>query len=248
MSFSLGGKTALVTGGSRGIGRGIAERLAAAGAQVVLTSRTAEAAEQVAAELAVDDRRVHGIAMDIADDASVADGVAKTIEDYGTIAILVNNAGITRDSLLLRLKKEDWDLVLDTNLTGTYRACRAVLSGMIRARYGRIVNVTSVVAHAGNPGQANYVAAKAGTEGLTRSLAREVASRNVTVNCVAPGFIDTDMTRALDDKARESLLAQLPAKRLGQTDDVAAAVLYLASEDAGYVTGTTLHVNGGMYM
>ncbi len=248
MKFTLEGRVALVTGASRGIGRGIALALSEAGAEVVLTSRSAQAAEQAAGELAAPGRKVHGSVIDVADDGSVERGVAALLSTYGTIPILVNNAGITRDGLLLRMKKEDWDHVVDTNLTGIYRLSRALVPGMIRARYGRIVNVTSVVAESGNPGQANYAAAKAGAVGFTRCLAREIASRNVTVNCVAPGLIDTDMTRGLDDRTRKTLLEQVPMKRLGQPEDVAAAVLFLVSSEASYITGTTLHVNGGMYM
>jgi 3-oxoacyl-[acyl-carrier protein] reductase len=245
---SLEGEIALVTGGSRGIGRGIAEALAGAGAEVLLTSRTLESAEAVASEIRDSGGKARGVAMDISDDGSVANTIEELIADCGTIRLLINNAGITRDGLLLRMKKEDWDDVLDTNLTGIYRVCRAVIPSMVRAKYGRIVNVTSVVAQAGNPGQANYVAAKAGCEGMTRSLARELASRNITVNCVAPGFIDTDMTRSLGDAARKKLLEQVPMKRLGQPEDIAAAVRFLVGPEAGYVTGTVMHVNGGMYM
>jgi len=248
MNLSLVDRVALVTGGSRGIGRGIAKALAAAGAEVVLTSRTLEAAETVAAEIRDSGGRARGVALDIADDASTASAVAGLLGEYGTIPILVNNAGITRDGLLLRMKKEDWDSVLDTNLTGIYRLSRALVPGMMKGRYGRIVNITSVVASTGNPGQANYAAAKAGAEGFTRALARELASRKVTVNSIAPGFIDTDMTRQLDDAARKKLLDQVPMRRLGEIEDVAAAVLFLASEQAGYITGVTLNVNGGMYM
>ncbi len=246
--FSLAGRVALVTGGSRGIGRGVAACLAAAGAQVVLTARSLEAAERAAAELAASHGAVRGLALDVTDAASVTRGVDVLLQDYGTIPILVHNAGITRDGLLLRMKPDDWDVVLDTNLTGVYRVSRALLPAMVRARYGRIVTVSSAVATAGNPGQANYCAAKAGVEGFTRSLAREVGSRNITVNCVAPGLIDTDMTRGLDDARRAGLLAQVPLGRAGQPADVAAAVLFLASDEAGYVTGSTLHVNGGMVM
>jgi 3-oxoacyl-[acyl-carrier protein] reductase len=248
MSQPLEGKVALITGGSRGIGRQIGTTLAAAGARVVLASRSAGSAERAAAEIRDGGGQAHGVAMDVSDDRAVETTVNGLLGDYGTISILVNNAGITRDCLLLRMKKEDWELVLETNLSGIYRLCRAVVPSMVRARFGRIVNVTSVVAQTGNPGQVNYVAAKAGAEGLTRSLARELASRNITVNCVAPGFIDTDMTRSLDDAARRKLLDQVPLKRLGQPEEVAAAVLFLAGPDAVYITGTTLHVNGGMYM
>jgi 3-oxoacyl-[acyl-carrier protein] reductase len=245
---SLAGRVALVTGGSRGIGRGIVEALAAAGADVVLTATTKEAAEDAAAELARSGGRVRGEVLDVRDAEQVETRVRGLLEDYGRIPLLVNNAGIARDSLLVRMKAEEWDGVLSTNLAGTFRMCRALVPSMLRARYGRIVNITSVVASAGNPGQANYAASKAGTEGFTRSLAREVASRNITVNCVAPGFIDTDMTRTLDEKARARLLEQVPMNRLGSPAEVAAAVLYLLSDGAAYVTGTTLHVNGGMYM
>jgi len=248
MSGALTGRVALVTGGSRGIGRHIAETLAAAGAQVVLTARTREAAEQAAATIPATPEVARGIALDVADGESVQQGVAGVIADYARIAILVNNAGITSDNLLLRMKAEEWDCVLRTNLGGAYRMCRAVVPSMVKARYGRIVNVTSVVAHLGNAGQVNYVAAKAGVEGLSKSLARELATRNVTVNCVAPGFIDTDMTRGLDDAARERLLSQIPLGRLGTPADVAAAVAFLVGDGADYITGTTLHVNGGMYM
>jgi 3-oxoacyl-[acyl-carrier protein] reductase len=187
-------------------------------------------------------------ALDVSSDEQVARVVAGLLDDYARIAILVNNAGVTSDNLLLRMKPEEWSRVVDTNLTGVYRMCRAVVPSMVRARFGRIVNITSVVAEIGNAGQTNYAAAKAGIQGFTRSLAREIASRNITVNCIAPGFIDTDMTRGLDESVRSQLLEQVPAKRLGQPEDVAAAVVFLAGEDAGYITGTTLHVNGGMYM
>lgn len=241
-------RLALVTGASRGIGRTIAERLAEAGAEVILTARTVEAAEAVAESIRGAGHRAHGIALDVADEEAVVSGVKALTSDYGKIAILVNNAGIARDGLLLRMKPGDWEAVLQTNLAGVYRMCRYVAPSMVKARYGRIINITSVVASIGNPGQANYCAAKAGVEGMTRSMARELASRNITVNAVAPGFIDTDMTRALDDDQRAALLAQVPVGRLGTGDDIAAAVLYLASPGADYVTGTTLHVNGGMYM
>lgn len=249
MSGELSGLVALVTGGSRGIGRGIAAALAAHGAEVVLTSRDGGAADRAAEELAREcGARVVGAALDVGHDGSVAESVSALLERYGKIPILVNNAGVTRDTLLLRMKKEDWDVVIGTNLSGIYRMCRALLPSMVRGRMGRIVNVTSVVAATGNPGQANYAASKAGIEGFSRSLAREVASRNVTVNCVAPGFIDTEMTRALDDEARARLMEQIPLGRLGQPEDVAAAVRYLVGPGAAYVTGTTLEVNGGMYM
>ena len=248
MPVSLEKKVALVTGGSRGIGRAIAARLAAAGARVVLTARSAEAAEKVADEIRASGGDARGVVLDVSDYDAVEQGMAELLEDYARIAILVNNAGITSDNLLLRMKREDWDGVLQTNLSGVYRLCRAVVPSMVRARYGRIVNITSVVAGLGNPGQTNYAAAKAGIEGFTRSLARELASRAISVNCIAPGFVDTDMTRNLDEAAREKLLAQVPLKRLGTPEDVAAAALFLVSAEAEYITGTTLHVNGGMYM
>jgi 3-oxoacyl-[acyl-carrier protein] reductase len=248
LTVSLAGRVALVSGGARGIGRSIAAALARAGAEVVLTARSAEAARDVAAAISEDGGKVRGVALDVGDDASVDATFAAVLADYGTIPILVNNAGITRDGLLLRLKREDWDHVVNTDLTGIYRLCRKLVPGMVRGRYGRIVNITSVVAASGNPGQTNYAAAKAGVEGFTRSLALELASRNVTVNCVAPGFIDTDMTRELGEPVREKLLARVPLGRLGQPEEVAAAVVFLASQQASYVTGATLNVNGGMYM
>jgi 3-oxoacyl-[acyl-carrier protein] reductase len=244
----LSGKVALVTGGTRGIGRQIAHKLARDGARVVLTSRTDEAASEAAAAITAEGFDVRGVEMDVADAGAVESRVRGLLDDYGTISILVNNAGVTRDSLLLRMSKEEWDFVVETNLGGIYRLCRAVLPSMVRARYGRIVNITSVVAQSGNPGQSNYAAAKAGIEGFSRSLAREIASRNITVNCIAPGFVDTDMTRALKDGVRKKLLEQVPMKRLGLPEDVAAAVRFLTGEKAGYITGTTLNVNGGMYM
>ncbi len=247
MSGALEGKVALITGGSRGIGKQIAANLAASGAEVVLTSRSSDTGQAAAEAIRASGGKARHVVMDVSDDAAVEKGLKELLDDYGTISLLVNNAGITRDGLLLRMKKPDWDAVIETNLNGTYRVCRAVVPSMVRARYGRIVNVTSVVARTGNPGQANYAAAKAGTEGFTRSLAREIASRNVTVNCVAPGFIDTDMTRGLDDAARKDLLGQIPMKRLGESQDIATAVLFLLAH-ASYITGATLNVNGGMYM
>lgn len=248
MSGDLAGKAALVTGGSRGIGRQIGAALAGAGADVILADLDADGAAAAAGEINAGGGRARGVFMDVADDDSVEKGVAGLLSDYGRIPILVNNAGITRDSLLLRMKREDWDRVLQTNLVGVYRMCRAVVPSMVRAREGRIVNISSVVGSIGNAGQSNYAAAKAGLEGFSRSLAREVASRNITVNCVAPGFIDTAMTRALGEAARKRLLEQVPLNRLGAPEDVAAAVLFLAGSGAGYITGATLHVNGGMFM
>lgn len=248
MSETFEGKVALVTGASRGIGRAIAIAIAGAGAEVACTARTEEAAGRTVAEIEATGGRATALAMDVGDDASVEAAVGSLIERYGKIALLVNNAGVTRDTLILRMKREDWDTVLGTNLTGAYRVCRAVVPNMIRGKFGRIVNVSSVVGSIGNPGQTNYAASKAGLEGFTRSLAREVASRNITVNCVAPGFIDTDMTRDLGEDARTALTAQIPLKRLGTSEDVAEAVLFLLGAGGSYITGTTLHVNGGMFM
>lgn len=246
MSGSFAEKTALVTGGGRGIGWAIACRLAAEGAQVAVADLRFDDPVETPAD--VDPARIEKVPMDVSDDASVEGAVRDLQKRYGTIPLLVNNAGITRDNLLLRMKNEEWDKVIATNLTGTYRLCRALIPAMVRARYGRIVNISSVVARLGNAGQVNYAAAKAGVEGLTRTLAREFASRNVTLNCVAPGFIDTAMTRALGEEARTRLLELIPMKRLGTPADVASAVLFLLGEGASYVTGTTLYVNGGMYM
>jgi 3-oxoacyl-[acyl-carrier protein] reductase len=236
---ALDGKLALVTGASRGIGRAIAEELARHGAKVLGTATSAEGAA-----------RVPGIGkvLNVRDTAQMDALVAEIEKEHGGIAILVNNAGITRDNLALRLKDADWDEVMETNLRAVFRLSRAVMRGMMKARWGRIISITSVVGEAGNAGQANYAAAKAGVVGMTKSLARELGSRNITVNCVAPGFIDTDMTRALAQEQRSALLAQIPLGRLGEAADVAAAVAYLASPGASYVTGCVLHVNGGMYM
>jgi 3-oxoacyl-[acyl-carrier protein] reductase len=245
---TLEGQVALVTGASRGIGRAIATSLAAAGADVIAAARTEDAVRETVEAIRKAGGKVAGIAVDVADDDSVAAALDAVKEEHAKISILVNNAGVTRDTLLLRMKKEDWDFVIGTNLDGVYRLTKALAPVMIRARYGRIVNVTSVVGAIGNPGQGNYAASKAGIEGFTRSMARELASRNITVNCVAPGFIDTDMTKALDEKTRESLLSQVPMNRLGTAQDVADAVMFLLGEEASYITGSILHVNGGMYM
>jgi 3-oxoacyl-[acyl-carrier protein] reductase len=244
----LTGKTALVTGASRGIGRAIALALAARGAKVIVAARSVAAASNTVDAIETAGGAARAVALDIGDDASVETAMAGLLREHATIPLLVNNAGITRDNLLMRMKKEDWNEVINTNLSGIYRVCRSLVPSMVKARYGRIVNITSVVARSGNPGQANYAAAKAGTEGLTRSLARELASRNITVNCVAPGFIDTDMTRTLTDAQREALLKQVPMGRLGTPDDIASGVTYLLSDQASYVTGITLGINGGMYM
>jgi 3-oxoacyl-[acyl-carrier protein] reductase len=237
-----------VTGASRGIGQAIARRLAKDGFRVAGTATTEEGAAAITTDLATSAAPSRGWRLDVRD-ASACESVLEAIRGaQGDIAVLVNNAGITRDNLALRLKDEDWDAVIATNLSAVFRLSRAVLRGMMKARWGRVINITSVVGAAGNPGQANYAAAKAGVLGMTKSLAAEIGSRGITVNCVAPGFIDTDMTRALPDAQRKALLSRIPVGRLGTGEEVAGAVSYLASEDAGYVTGAVIHVNGGMYM
>lgn len=246
--MSLEGKTALVTGATRGIGKAIAAALAAQGARVVGTATSAEGAAAISENLKSGGYDGFGIVMNVADPASIEAGLKQVTEEAGAPLILVNNAGITRDNLLMRLKDDDWADVIDTNLASVYRTSKAVLRGMAKARWGRIINISSVVAGMGNPGQANYCAAKAGVEGFTRSLAKEMSNRGITANCVAPGFIDTDMTRKLDDKQREAMMDVIPAGRLGEPDEVAAVVAFLASDAAGYVSGETIHVNGGMYM
>ena len=237
-------KVALVTGASRGIGTAIAAQLAADGLFVVGTATTVVGAAAIAENLGDDGA---GIEMRVDDDASVEEGVKDIQERFGAPLVLVNNAGVTRDNLLLRMTPEQWSGVLDTNLTGAYRLCRALLRGMMRARWGRIVNLSSVVARMGNAGQANYAATKAGIEALTRSLAQEVGSRGITVNAVAPGFIDTDMTRELTDEQRQAMVTRTALGRMGSVDDVADAVSFLAGDAAAYITGETLHVNGGLH-
>jgi 3-oxoacyl-[acyl-carrier protein] reductase len=244
----LDGQTAFVTGATRGIGRAIALALARAGASVVGTATTDKGAAGIATYLRDANLCGEGIRLDVTDAAAIEHAIAGAVQRFGEIAILVNNAGITRDNLLLRMKDEEWDAIMDTNLKAAYRLSKAVLRAMMKARYGRIINVGSVVGVSGNAGQTNYAAAKAALIGFTKSLAQEVGSRNITVNCVAPGFIDTDMTRALTDAQREKLIERIPLGRLGLPDDVAHAVAFLASREAGYITGATLHVNGGMYM
>jgi 3-oxoacyl-[acyl-carrier protein] reductase len=242
----LNGEIALVTGASRGIGAAIAQRLAADGARVVGTATTPEGAARITENLGKQGGR--GAVLDVASQESIDALLADMESREGAVAILCNNAGITRDSLLLRMKQDDWDAVLQTNLASVFRLSKAVLRGMMKARKGRIISITSVVGLMGNPGQANYAAAKAGIIGFTKSLAREVGSRAITVNSIAPGFIDTDMTRALSEEQRAALNAQIPLGRLGQPADIAAAVAFLCSPDGAYITGETLHVNGGMYM
>jgi len=242
----LNGSVALVTGASRGIGAAIAARLAADGARVVGTATTAEGAARITADLAGWGGR--GAVLDVTRQESIDALIADIEAHEGVIGILCNNAGITRDMLLLRMKTDDWELVMQTNLASVFRLSKAVLRGMMKARHGRIISIASIVGLTGNPGQANYAAAKAGMIGFSKSLAREVGSRGITVNTVAPGFIDTDMTRALNAAQRDALNAQIPLSRLGEPGDIAAAVAFLASADAAYITGETLNVNGGMHM
>jgi 3-oxoacyl-[acyl-carrier protein] reductase len=244
--MDLSGKVALVTGASRGIGRAIALALGARGVVVVGTATSEAGAALISEALAPQGGR--GIVLDVNDGAALEAAVDAIVKQYGGLQILVNNAGITRDTLAMRMKDADWDAVLDTNLKAVFRASRAVMRTMMKQRYGRIVSITSVVGASGNPGQANYAAAKAGVAGMTRALARELGSRGVTVNCVAPGFIATDMTDKLAEAQRAALLAQIPVGRLGSPQEVADAVTFLASPAAGYITGTELHVNGGMFM
>jgi 3-oxoacyl-[acyl-carrier protein] reductase len=243
--FDLTGKTALITGATGGIGASIAKALHGAGAMIAISGTRAAVLEELKAALGA---RVHVIPCNLGDAADVEKLVPAAEAAMGGLDILVNNAGITRDGLAMRMKDEDWAAVLDVNLTASFRLCRAAMRPMMKKRSGRIVNITSVVGVMGSPGQANYAASKAGMIGLSKSLAQELASRNVTVNCVAPGFIATPMTDVLNDKQKEAILARVPAGKLGSPDDVAAATLYLASEEAAYVTGQTLHVNGGMAM
>ena len=243
----LSGKAAIVTGASRGIGRAIAVRLASAGALVVAGAR-ADHAEPVAREIEAAGGTAIAVALDVTEAASIAALAQTALERFGRIDVLVNNAGIVRDQLLLRMKPEEWDAVISTNLTAAFVCCRTVLRPMLKQRSGRIVNIGSVVGRTGNPGQANYAASKAGLEGFTRSLALEVASRGITANVVAPGMIETDMTAALDERAREALGGRIPMGRLGTAEDVAAAVCFLASDEASYITGQVVGVNGGMYL
>jgi 3-oxoacyl-[acyl-carrier protein] reductase len=246
MSAILNGEVALVTGASRGIGAAIAQTLAAAGAKVVGTATSETGAQAIGERLAA--HGGVGRVLNVTDAAGTEALLEAIAKEFGAITILVNNAGITRDQLLMRMKDEDWQAILDTNLTSVYRTSKAVMRGMMKARKGRIVNIASVVGVTGNPGQSNYAAAKAGIIAFSKSLAREIGSRGITVNVVAPGFIETDMTKALNDEQRNALMGQIALGRLGSPDDIAQAVLFLASPAAAYVTGETLHVNGGMYM
>ncbi|HTD27347.1 MAG TPA: 3-oxoacyl-[acyl-carrier-protein] reductase [Candidatus Elarobacter sp.] len=249
MSGALTGQVALVTGGSRGIGRAIALRLAAAGATAVVNFReNSAAAEETVGLIAAAGGRSSTSRFDVGDAEAVRVGVQNIVDEHGRLDLLVNNAGVSVDALLLRLKEEDWERVLRTNLTGVFHCTKAAVRAMVRARYGRIVNLTSVVAEMGNAGQAAYAAAKAGVIGLTKSLAREVAARGITVNAVAPGLVETDMTAGLDDRQRSFYTNVIPAGRIATPEDVAAAVAFLASPEAGYITGQVLHVNGGLYM
>jgi 3-oxoacyl-[acyl-carrier protein] reductase len=244
----LKGQIALVTGASRGIGRAIALELGAQGATVIGTATSESGAADIQKGLEAANVAGMGAVLNVTDAASCESLLGEIEKKFGAVSVLVNNAGITRDNLAMRMKDEEWDAVIDTNLKAVFRLSRLVMRAMMKARFGRIINITSVVASSGNPGQANYCAAKAGVEGLTRSLAQELGGRNITVNCIAPGFIDTDMTKEMPEAVRSGLLSRIPAGRAGQPDDIATAAAFLASPRAGYITGNTLHVNGGMYM
>jgi len=243
--ISLDGKVALVTGASRGIGRAIAEQLAALGAKVVGTATSEKGADAISSYLG---DKGCGLVLNVGDTASIEQCLEQIKNQFGDIDILVNNAGITRDNLLMRMKDDEWFDIMQTNLTSVYRLSKAVMRSMMKKRFGRIISIGSVVGSMGNAGQTNYAAAKAGVLGFTKSLAKEVASRGITVNAIAPGFIDTDMTKELSDEQKQAIFAQVPANRLGQPDEIAATVAFLASNQAAYITGETIHVNGGMYM
>lgn len=246
--MSIEGKIALVTGATRGIGKAIAAELGRQGAVVIGTATSEKGAQTISQNLADADISGKGLVLDVASQESVDAVIAAIQSEFGAVAIVVNNAGITKDNILMRMKEDEWDSVINTNLSSIYRVAKGCLRGMTKARWGRIINVSSVVASMGNAGQSNYAAAKAGIEGFSRALAREVGSRNITVNSVAPGFIDTDMTKGLADEHKDKLKAQIPLNRLGNPEEVAAVVGFLASDAGGYVTGDTIHVNGGMYM
>jgi len=248
MTATLDNPVALVTGASRGIGQAIALKLGAAGATVIGTATSQAGADAISAVLKEANLNGTGMVLDVKDTENISNLIKAITDQFGTPAILVNNAGITRDNLLMRMKEDEWQSIIDTNLTSVYRMSKACMRGMMKARYGRIINIASVVGVSGNPGQTNYAAAKAGMIGFAKSLAREVGSRNITVNTVAPGFIDTDMTRELSDEQRAALKMQIPLNRLGDPGDIANAVAFLASSQAGYITGETIHVNGGMLM
>jgi len=248
MAFNLEGQIALVTGGSQGIGRATALELARLGADVTVAARTAEKCESVADEIRALGRRALAVRCDIANADDIIAAVKRVHEELGAVTILVNNAAITRDGLMLRMKRDDWDSVIQTNLTGTFLMTQQILPVMVKARRGRIINIASVVAQAGNVGQVNYISAKAGLIGMTKAIAKEYASRNITVNAISPGFIETAMTEALGENTKAALLEQIPLKRMGSDMDIAYAVAFLASNEAGYITGQVLNVNGGMYM
>jgi len=241
-------RTAFITGASRGIGRACALALAEAGCRVAVAARNAKLLDELAAEVRAKGREAYAVTINMADAASIKEAFTKAAKELGPVSILVNNAGITRDGLALRMKKEDWDEVIGTNLTGSFLAIQQVLQHMLRDRWGRIINISSVVGEMGNPGQANYVASKAGIIGLTKAIAQEMGSRNITVNAVAPGFIETDMTQGLSQELKDNMIGHVALKRIGRAEDVAAAVRFLASDEAGYITGHVLNVNGGLYM
>lgn len=246
--MTYNGKIALVTGATRGIGKAIALSLCEQGAVVIGTATSENGAKSISDYLSSAGNQGKGYVLDVASAESVVEVIKQINTDFGAPTILINNAGITRDNLMLRMKDEEWDSVINTNLSSVYRVTKACMRGMTKAKFGRIVNISSVVGSMGNPGQANYSAAKAGLEGFSRSLASEIASRGITVNCIAPGFIATDMTKDLPEEHKAKLVEKVPAARLGQPEEIAAAVVFLTSDDAGYITGETLHVNGGMYM
>jgi len=246
--FDLNDKVCLVTGATRGIGKSIAQQLGAQGAIVIGTATSQSGADSISADLAAAGIKGEGKVLNVTELESVEALIKESSESYGAISVLVNNAGITRDNLMMRMKEEEWDDIMSTNLKSVYRLSKAVLRGMMKARSGRIINITSVVGVMGNAGQANYAAAKAGVIGFSKSLAQEVASRGITVNAIAPGFINTDMTKALNEDQVDKMTANIPASRLGEPEDIAASVVFLASDESSYITGTTMHVNGGMYM
>lgn len=246
--YDLKNRVTLVTGASRGIGQAVALKLGQQGAVIVGTATTGNGADSISRYLEEERIQGAGIVLNVNDNEQINSAIQIIGKKFGEIEILVNNAGITRDNLLLRMKDNEWDEIMETNLKSVFRLSRVILRSMIKVRYGRIINISSVVGMTGNPGQANYAAAKAGLHGFSKSLAREVGSRNITVNCVAPGFIDTDMTRALTNEHQRNLVQHIPLGRLGYPEEIASAVAFLASSSAGYITGTTLHVNGGMYM
>jgi len=248
MSLPLQNKIALVTGASRGIGAAIAVKLSKKGALVIGTATSAKGAKIVEQTFELNKLSGVGMVLDVNDNTSINELIKNIITQHGEINILINNAGITKDTLLMRMKDEDWDVVINTNLKSVYKLSQSVIRGMMKNRYGRIINISSVVGHMGNAGQTNYSATKAGITGFTKSLAQEIGNRGITVNCVAPGFIDTDMTRALTEEQRNLLLGHIPLSRLGSPNDVANAVVFLATDDSGYITGETIHVNGGMLM